>query len=39
MLTPYEHPWYVALRKGEYYKLRCPIEAEAKTGNNWADVH
>lgn len=24
---------------GEYYNLRCPIEAEAKTGNNWAEVH
>ena len=24
---------------GEYYKLRCPIAAEAQTGNTWADVH
>ena len=24
---------------GEYYHLRCPIAAEAKTGNNWAEVH
>ena len=24
---------------GEYYNLRCPIEAEAKTGKNWAEVH
>ena len=24
---------------GEYYNLRCPIAAEAKTGNTWADVH
>ena len=24
---------------GEYYKLRCPIAAEAKTGKTWADVH
>ncbi len=24
---------------GEYYNLRCPIAAEAKTGNNWAEVH
>ena len=24
---------------GEYYNLRCPIAAEAKIGNTWADVH
>jgi len=24
---------------GEYYHLRCPIAAEAKTGKNWAEVH
>jgi len=24
---------------GEYYNLRCPIAAEAKSGNTWADVH
>ena len=24
---------------GEYYNLRCPIAAEAKTGKTWADVH
>jgi DNA polymerase I-like protein with 3'-5' exonuclease and polymerase domains len=24
---------------GEYYSLRCPIEAEAKIGKTWADVH
>ena len=24
---------------GEYYNLRIKIEAEAKTGNNWAEVH
>ena len=24
---------------GEYYKLRCPIAAEAQIGNTWADVH
>jgi DNA polymerase I-like protein with 3'-5' exonuclease and polymerase domains len=24
---------------GEYYKLRCPIAAEAKKGETWADVH
>ena len=24
---------------GEYYNLRCPIAAEAKTGKNWSEVH
>jgi len=24
---------------GEYYRLRCPIAAEAKIGSTWADVH
>ena len=24
---------------GHYYKLRCPIAAEAKQGKTWADVH
>jgi len=24
---------------GEYYRLRCPIAAEAKIGQTWADVH
>lgn len=24
---------------GEFYNLRCPIDAEAKTGSNWAEVH
>ena len=24
---------------GEYYRLRCPIAAEAKIGKTWADVH
>ena len=24
---------------GDYYKLRCPIAAEAKQGKTWADVH
>ena len=24
---------------GEYYHLRCPIAAEAKIGQTWADVH
>jgi len=28
-----------AILAGEYYKLRCPIAAEAKTGKTWADVH
>jgi DNA polymerase I-like protein with 3'-5' exonuclease and polymerase domains len=28
-----------AIRAGEYYNLRIRIEAEAKTGNNWAEVH
>ena len=28
-----------ALMAGEYYSLRLPIEAEAKIGKTWADVH
>ena len=24
---------------GEYYKMRCPVDAESKTGLTWADVH
>ena len=28
-----------ALLAGEYYKLRCPIAAEAKQGLTWHDVH
>ena len=28
-----------AMLAGEYYNLRCPIAAEAKTGKNWAEVH
>lgn len=28
-----------AAEAGEYYKLRVPIAAEAKTGVNWAEVH
>ena len=28
-----------AREAGEYYKLRCPIDAESKIGDNWADVH
>jgi len=30
---------YAAAAAGEYYNLRIPIAAEAKTGNSWADVH
>ena len=28
-----------AVQAGEYYKLRCPIAAESKSGSTWADVH
>ena len=28
-----------AIQAGEYYKLRCPIAAESKSGKTWADVH
>ena len=28
-----------AREAGEYYNLRCPIDAEAKQGGNWAEVH
>jgi len=28
-----------ATMAGEYYKLRCPVAAEAKTGFTWHDVH
>ena len=28
-----------AMTAGEYYKLRIPIEAQAKIGTNWAEVH
>jgi DNA polymerase I-like protein with 3'-5' exonuclease and polymerase domains len=30
---------YSAAAAGEYYKLRCPIAAEAKQGENWGQVH
>ena len=30
---------YSAVAAGEYYNLRLPIAAEAKIGNNWAEVH
>jgi len=28
-----------AIEAGVYYKLRCPIAAEAKSGSNWSEVH
>ena len=28
-----------AIRAGEYYNLRVPIAAEAKSGTNWSEVH
>ena len=28
-----------AVRAGEYYNLRIPIAAEAKSGSNWSEVH
>ena len=28
-----------AVAAGKYYGLRCPIAAEAKSGNNWSEVH
>ena len=30
---------YAACRAGEYYGLRLPIAAEAKSGDTWAEVH
>ena len=30
---------YSAVAAGEFYKLRVPIEAEAKQGTNWSEVH
>ena len=28
-----------AVQAGEYYKMRCPVAAESKSGPTWADVH
>ena len=28
-----------AVQAGEFYNLRIPIAAEAKSGSNWAEVH
>lgn len=28
-----------AKQAGEFYHMRCPVDAEAKIGNNWAEVH
>lgn len=28
-----------AVQSGEYYRLRVPIAAEAKSGRNWSEVH
>ena len=28
-----------AVEAGEFYKLRCPVAAESKSGDTWADVH
>jgi len=28
-----------AKEAGEYYKMRCPVDAESKIGTTWADVH
>jgi len=28
-----------AAEAGEFYKLRCPVAAESKSGRTWADVH
>ena len=30
---------WAAAHAGEYYNLRIPIEAEAKQGTNWSEVH
>ena len=28
-----------AVQAGQYYKMRCPVAAAAKSGTTWADVH
>lgn len=28
-----------AIKAGEYYKFPCPMAADTKIGNNWAEVH
>ena len=30
---------YSAAAAGEYYNFRCPIDAEAKAGDNWSETH
>jgi DNA polymerase I-like protein with 3'-5' exonuclease and polymerase domains len=30
---------WAAQSAGEYYNLRIPIAAEAKSGSNWSEVH
>jgi DNA polymerase I-like protein with 3'-5' exonuclease and polymerase domains len=30
---------WAAAHAGEYYRLRIPIAADAKSGNNWSEVH
>lgn len=27
------------VKSGEYFKLRCPLAAEFKIGNNWCETH
>jgi len=27
------------VQAGEFFKLRCPMAAEAKVGSNWAETH
>ena len=33
------HLEWSAVRAGEYYKMRCQVAAESKSGSTWADVH
>ena len=28
-----------AIQAGQYYNMRCPVAAETKSGNTWAEVH